>query len=180
MTEESDLQRINALFQVYEVRTTGTVIKYYGEPKVNSKTLLTHLWNDFAQRGYDIVLRREHGEYVLLAIPVGYAGEKKHVNAILAIATVFATMFTGAVLFYGVNPLAQPLLLQGLPLRGCGRVSSRLARARSLLSGKAARNECKLTVLHTTTVFFRRSEVLAHSYSSRELFQIESHFLMWR
>jgi len=116
VTEQGDLDRIDAVFQVYEVRTSGPVIKYYGEPKVDSKTLFTHLWNDFAQRGYDIELRREHGEYVLLAIPVSNADEKKHVNVILAIATVFAIMLTGAVLFYGVNPLAQPLLIyKGLP-----------------------------------------------------------------
>jgi membrane-associated protease RseP (regulator of RpoE activity) len=101
---------------VYEVRTSGSIIKYYGEPKVDSKTLFTHLWSDFAQRGYDIELRREHGEYVLLAMPVSNADEKKHVNVILAIATVFATMLTGAVLFYGVDPFTQPsLIYKGLP-----------------------------------------------------------------
>ena len=116
MTEQSDLERINAVFQVYKVRTSGSVIKYYGEPKVDSKTLFTHLWNDFAQRGYDIELRREHGEYVLLATPASDAGEKKHVNVVLAIATVFAIMLTGAVFFYGVNPFEQPLLIyKGLP-----------------------------------------------------------------
>ena len=116
MTEQGDLGRINAVFQVYEVRTSGSIIKYYGEPKVDSKTLFTHLWSDFAQRGYDIELRREHGEYVLLAMPVSNADEKKHVNVILAIATVFATMLTGAVLFYGVDPFTQPsLIYKGLP-----------------------------------------------------------------
>ena len=116
MTEQGDLDRINAVFQVYKVRTSGSIIKYYGEPKVDSKTLFTHLWSDFAQRGYNIELRREHGEYVLLAMPVSNADEKKHVNVILAIATVFATMLTGAVLFYGVNPFTQPLLIyKGLP-----------------------------------------------------------------
>ncbi|MGB7901742.1 MAG: hypothetical protein WCG09_04835 [Halobacteriota archaeon] len=96
MTEQTDLDRINAVFRVYEVRTNGSVIKYYGEPKVDSKTLFTHLWNDFAQRGYDIELRREHCEYVLMATPMRDSGEKKHINVILAIATVFAIMLTGA------------------------------------------------------------------------------------
>jgi membrane-associated protease RseP (regulator of RpoE activity) len=116
VTEQTDLDRINAVFRVYEVRTNGSVIKYYGEPKVDSKTLFTHLWNDFAQRGYDIELRREHGEYVLMATPMRDSSEKKHINVILAIATVFAIMLTGAVLFYSVNPFAQPLLIyRGLP-----------------------------------------------------------------
>jgi membrane-associated protease RseP (regulator of RpoE activity) len=116
VTEQSDLDQVNAVFQVYEVRTNGSVIKYYGEPKVDSKALFAHLWNRFAERGYDIELRREHGEYVLQATPVSDAGEKKHINVILAIATVFTVMLTGAVLFYGVNPFTQPwLIYEGLP-----------------------------------------------------------------
>ena len=122
MTEQTDLDRINAVFRVYEDRTNGSVIKYYGEPKVDSKTLFTHLWNDFAQRGYDIELRREHGEYVLMATPMRDSGEKKHINVILAIATVFAIMLTGAVLFYSVNPFGSPCLSIGAclsRLRSC-------------------------------------------------------------
>ena len=116
MTDAYGLDRINTVFHVYEVQTDGAVIKYYGEPKVDGKTLFSYLWNDFAERGYEIEMRREHGEYVLVAKPVSDTSENEHVNVVLAIATILAITLTGAVLFYGVNPLTQPeLIYKGLP-----------------------------------------------------------------
>jgi membrane-associated protease RseP (regulator of RpoE activity) len=110
------LDRINIVFHVYEIQTSGPIIRYYGEPLVDSKTLFATLWNDFAERGYDLELKREHGEFILLAIPHSEADEKKHVNVILAIATAFAITLTGAVLFYGVDPISDPFLIyKGLP-----------------------------------------------------------------
>jgi membrane-associated protease RseP (regulator of RpoE activity) len=110
------LDRINAVFHVYEIRTSGPVIRYYGEPLVDSKTLLATLWNDFAGRGYELELKREHGEFILLALPVSDTNDNKHVNVILAIATTLAITLTGAVLFYGVNPITDPFLIyKGLP-----------------------------------------------------------------
>jgi len=116
LNELVNLDRINIVFHVYEIQTSGPVIRYYGEPLVDSKTLLASLWNDFADRGYELELKREHGEFVLLAIPVSNTDDKKHVNVILAIATAFAITLTGAVLFYGVDPITDPLLIyKGLP-----------------------------------------------------------------
>ncbi len=116
MNELVNLDRINIVFHVYEIQTSGPVIRYYGEPLVDSKTLLASLWNDFADRGYELELKREHGEFVLLAIPVSNTDDKKHVNVILAIATAFTITLTGAVLFYGVDPITDPLLIyKGLP-----------------------------------------------------------------
>ncbi len=116
MNELVNLDRINIVFHVYEIQTSGPVIRYYGEPLVDSKTLLASLWNDFADRGYEPELKREHGEFVLLAIPVSNTDDKKHVNVILAIATAFAITLTGAVFFYGVDPITDPLLIyKGLP-----------------------------------------------------------------
>lgn len=116
MNELVNLDRINIVFHVYEIQTSGPVIRYYGEPLVDSKTLLASLWNDFADKGYELELKREHGEFVLLAIPVSNTDDKKHVNVILAIATAFAITLTGAVLFYGVDPITDPLLIyKGLP-----------------------------------------------------------------
>ena len=116
MNELINLDRINIVFHVYEIQTSGPVIRYYGEPLVDSKALLASLWNDFADKGYELELKREHGEFVLLAIPVSNTDDKKLVNVILAIATAFAITLTGAVLFYGVDPITDPLLIyKGLP-----------------------------------------------------------------
>jgi membrane-associated protease RseP (regulator of RpoE activity) len=116
VNEPVNLDRINIVFHVYEMQAAGPVIKYYGEPKVDSKTLFATLWNEFAERGYDVELKREHGEFVLLATPISDADDKKHINVILAIATALAIMLTGAVLFYDVNPFTEPFLIyKGLP-----------------------------------------------------------------
>ncbi|MGZ4864016.1 MAG: site-2 protease family protein [Halobacteriota archaeon] len=116
MNELVSLDQINNVFHVYEIRTNGPVTRYYGEPLVAGKTLLASLWNDFAERGYELELKREHGEFVLLAIPVSNTDEKKHINVILAIATAFAITLTGAVFFYGVDPITDPFLIyKGLP-----------------------------------------------------------------
>jgi membrane-associated protease RseP (regulator of RpoE activity) len=110
------LDRINSVFHVYEIKASGPAIRYYGEPLVDSKTLFATLWKDFAERGYDLELKREHGEFILLAMPFSDADDKKYVNVILAIATVLAITLTGAVLFYGINPITDPLLIyKGLP-----------------------------------------------------------------
>ncbi len=116
MNDLISLDRINTVFHVYEIQTSGPIIRYYGEPLVDSKTLFATLWNDFAERGYDLELKREHGEFILLAIPHSDADDKKHINVILAIATTLAITLTGAVLFYGVNPISDPFLIyKGLP-----------------------------------------------------------------
>ncbi len=116
MNDLVSLDRINAVFHVYEIQASGPVVRYYGEPLVNSKTLLATLWNDFAGKGYELELKREHGEFILLAMPVSDADDNKHVNVILAIATTLAITLTGAVLFYGVNPITDLLLIyKGLP-----------------------------------------------------------------
>jgi membrane-associated protease RseP (regulator of RpoE activity) len=116
VNEPVSLDRINVVFDVYEMQAVGRVVRYYGEPKVRSKTLFATLWNDFAEKGYDLSLNREHGEFVLVATPLSAAAEKKYINAGLAVATALAAMVTGAVLFYDVNPVTDPqLVYKGLP-----------------------------------------------------------------
>lgn len=110
------LDRINVVFDVYEMQAAGRVLRYYGEPKVRSQTLFATLWNDFAEKGYDLSLNREQGEFVLVATPISAAEEKKYINVSLAVATALAAMVTGAVLFYGVDPITDPqLIYKGLP-----------------------------------------------------------------
>lgn len=78
--------------------------------------LFATLWNDFAEQDYDLSLNREHSEFLLVATPVSAASEKPYVNAGLAIATAFAAMVIGAVLFYDVNIITDPKLVwKGLP-----------------------------------------------------------------
>jgi membrane-associated protease RseP (regulator of RpoE activity) len=116
LNEPVSLERINSVFHVYEMQAVGPVIRYFGEPLVDSKTLFATLWNEFAERGYNIELKREHGEFILVALPVNDTDDKKHINVILAIVTAMTVTMTGAVLFYGVNPITNPLqIYKGLP-----------------------------------------------------------------
>jgi len=116
MTGPVELDKINSVFYVYEIRSKGPTIKYYGEPQVDGRTLYQALWSDFYDNGYNIELKREHGEFVLTARPTQEDNDKKAVHLILVVFTALTVMVTGASLFYDVNPLSNPLLVfKGLP-----------------------------------------------------------------
>ncbi len=116
MTDVVSLDAINPVFHVYEIRNDGATIRYYGEPQVDAQTLYRSLWNDFNQKGYHIELKREHGEFALVARPAAEERERPYINLALAVITALTVTVTGAVLFYDVNPLVNPLLLyKGLP-----------------------------------------------------------------
>lgn len=116
MTGPVELDKINSVFYVYEIRSHGPTIEYYGEPQVDSKTLYQALWNEFYGKGYNVELKREHGEFVLTARPTREDKDKKAVHLILMVFTALTVMVTGAVLFYDVNPLANPFLVyKGVP-----------------------------------------------------------------
>ncbi len=116
MTDLVSLDVINPAFRVYEIRNTGSTIRYYGEPQVDAQTLYRSLWHHFSERGYQIELKREHGEFILAAHPAAESNERSYVNLILAAVTALTVTVTGATLFYGVNPLENPIqIYKGLP-----------------------------------------------------------------
>ncbi len=116
MTVAVSLDKISTVFHVYEVKKTGDAIIFYGDPLADSTTIHKTLWRDFAQEGYNLELRRDYGEFVLVATPFKAAQENVSINVALAIITAFTTMISGAVFFYNVNPLTNPLLIiRGLP-----------------------------------------------------------------
>ncbi len=116
MTGVVSLDVINPVFHVYEIRNDGSTIRYYGEPYVDAQTLYRSLWSAFNQKGYHIELKREHGEYVLIAHPAVEEKERPYINLVLAVVTALTITVTGATLFYNVNPLVNPLqVYKGLP-----------------------------------------------------------------
>lgn len=116
MTDVVSLDVINPVFHVYEIRNDGFTIRYYGEPQVDAQTLYRSLWNNFNEKGYRIELKREHGEFVLVARPAAEEKERPYVNLVLAVITALTVTVTGAVLFYDVNLLVNPLqVYKGLP-----------------------------------------------------------------
>ncbi|PSQ27779.1 hypothetical protein BRD03_06070 [Halobacteriales archaeon QS_9_68_17] len=97
-----------ASFRVYEVRTDGDRVLYFGDPLVPPDTLLERVWPRFRDDGYEVQLSRQTGEYVLVAEPVSEGIDGiPWTNVVLAVATVFSTLFVGTV-WYGLDPMANP------------------------------------------------------------------------
>ncbi len=110
------LDKINTVFHVYEVKKMGDAIKFYGDPLTDGITIYKTLWDDFAQNGSNLELRREYGEFVLIATPFKHEKDNISINIILVVLTAFTTMISGAFFFYNVNPIANPFLIyRGLP-----------------------------------------------------------------
>ncbi len=103
------LETIESVFAVYETRTDGEQLLYYGDPLLAPESAMEELWPTFRDAGYEVQLTRRHGEFVLVAEPtdVGIDGIP-WTNVVLFVATVFSTLFAGAQWYY-VNPLEDPV-----------------------------------------------------------------------
>ncbi|QLG49430.1 site-2 protease family protein [Natrinema halophilum] len=105
------IDRIESVFAVYEVRRENEKLVYYGDPLTHPQRVMSELWSDFRNRGYDTTLETRHGEYVLVAEPrsVGIDGVP-WTNVFLLLATVASTLFVGAWWWYpSVDPFANPI-----------------------------------------------------------------------
>jgi len=112
-------EEVASLFEVYEVRTEGETVLYIGEPCASRERLEKDLWALFHERGYEVSVRRGYqsetglpisrGEHVLVAEPrsVGIDGVP-WLNVGLFVATVFSTLFAGAVFWYQVPITEEP------------------------------------------------------------------------
>ncbi|AKB86023.1 site-2 protease family protein [Methanococcoides methylutens] len=100
-------QNVHPLFKAYEVGYSDGDIHFYGVPLVDRRSIHNALWGLFAAKGYRLEIRSELGEDVLIASPIKQVPERIWINVILAIATVFTTMFAGAMMF-GVDIFSNP------------------------------------------------------------------------
>jgi membrane-associated protease RseP (regulator of RpoE activity) len=109
--------RLAETFRVYEVdAATDEGVKYYGDPVVDSETILQRIGPLFRERGYRVALREEMGEHVLVAQQrsVGVDGIP-WTNVLLAVATLASTLFAGS-RWYGLDVLGDPAsILQAWP-----------------------------------------------------------------
>lgn len=96
------------VFRVYEIRTDGDQLVYYGEPRVPRERLMQRVWPLFRDEGYEVTLSRQRGEFVLVAEPVeiGLSGVP-WTNILLFVATVASTLYAGAN-WYHVDVFANP------------------------------------------------------------------------
>jgi membrane-associated protease RseP (regulator of RpoE activity) len=106
---------VHPFFKVYEVGYVDGDIYFYGVPITDKQTITNSLWGKFGAKGYRFALVSELGEDVLIASPIHEVPERIWINVVLAIATVFTTMFAGAAMF-GVDIFNEPSgFIKGLP-----------------------------------------------------------------
>ena len=108
-----------SVFHTYQVRRDGEEVLYIGDPLVSPATVEREVWETFRERGFEPTLRREEpGDggglpgtgWVLVAEPhsVGPDGIP-WTNVILGILTVISTLLVGAIEWYRIDVMADPL-----------------------------------------------------------------------
>ncbi|APX97957.1 site-2 protease family protein [Natronorubrum daqingense] len=105
------LERIESVFSVYEVRTEGDQLVYYGNPLMQPEQVMRELWPAFREAGYDPQLTTRYGEFVLVAEPIDLGIDGiPWTNIVLLVATVFSTLFVGAAWWYpSLDPISNPI-----------------------------------------------------------------------
>jgi membrane-associated protease RseP (regulator of RpoE activity) len=98
---------LDGVFQVYETRTDGERLLYFGQAEAPRDRVLRQLWPEFRDAGYELHLSTRLGETVLVAEPrdSGAAGIP-WLNVALFVATVLSTLLAGAIWWYYVPPAA--------------------------------------------------------------------------
>lgn len=93
------------VFRVYETRTDGDRLLYFGQPERPTDEVVRALWSTFREEGYELHLHEQLGEYVLVAEPRSPGGNGiPWTNLVLFVTTVFSTLLVGAVGWYFVDP----------------------------------------------------------------------------
>ncbi|MXV61353.1 site-2 protease family protein [Natronorubrum sp. JWXQ-INN-674] len=105
------LERVESVFTIYEIRTEGDQLLYYGDPRVHPEQALRELWPVFRRAGYELQLTTRYGEYVLVAEPVSVGIDGiPWTNIVLLLSTAISTLFVGALWWYpGLDPVANPV-----------------------------------------------------------------------
>jgi membrane-associated protease RseP (regulator of RpoE activity) len=94
------------VFRVYETRTDGDRLLYFGRTQAPRDRVLRRLWPEFREAGYELHLSTRLGETVLIAEPRTDDGGVPWLNVALFLGTVLSTLLAGAVWWYYVPPSA--------------------------------------------------------------------------
>lgn len=108
-------EKIRPVFSIYDIQHADGNIFFFGVPKEEIKVIFNKLFPVFFEKGYQFSIKYDLGEHILIASPFVPQKERRWINAVLAIATVFTTMVVGSLLF-GADPVKFPIdVLKGLP-----------------------------------------------------------------
>ena len=108
-------EKINPFFSIYDIQHEQGNIYFFGTPKQEINIIFQKLWPLFSEKGFQFTMKYDLGEHILIASPFSPVKERRWINVVLAVATIFTTMFGGSLLF-GANPFTSPVeVLKGLP-----------------------------------------------------------------
>ncbi len=112
-------EKINPLFSIYDIQQQGGDIYFFGMPKEDINAIYQKLYPVLLEKGYQLSIKYELGEHVLMASHFKQAAEthaeRWWINAVLALATVITTMVMGSLLF-GADPISNPSdVTKGIP-----------------------------------------------------------------
>src|SRR5659263_118413 len=108
-------EKIRPVFSIYDIQHADGNIYFFGVPKEEIKVIFNKLFPLFSEKGYQFTIKYDLGEHILIASPFSPQKERRWINVVLAIATIFTTMVVGSLLF-GADPITSPAdVLKGLP-----------------------------------------------------------------
>ncbi len=108
-------EKITPFFSIYDIQQQDSTIYFFGVPKKDAGNVAQQSGRFFFEKGYQLDVKYELGEHVLVVSPFEPVKERRWINVVLAMATFFTTMVVGSLLF-GVDPFSSPSqVIRGLP-----------------------------------------------------------------
>ena len=106
---------ITPFFTIYDIQQDGNTVFFFGIPKEDAGDIAQNSGKFFFEKGYQLDVKYELGEHVLVVSPFEPVKERRWINVALFFATVLTTMVVGSLLF-GIDPITSPSqVLKGLP-----------------------------------------------------------------
>lgn len=113
--DEELAEKISQVFSIYDIQHENGNIFFFGIPREDMRAIYQKLWHVFAEKNYQLSVKYELGEHMLIASPFAPAHERRWINVVLAIATFITTMVVYS-FFFGANPINNLSdVLQGIP-----------------------------------------------------------------
>ena len=113
--EQELSEKIRPVFSIYDIQHADGNIFFFGVPKEEIRVIFEKLYPFFSEKGYQFTIKYDLGEHILIASPFSPQKERRWINVVLAIATIFTTMVVGSILF-GADPFTTNAdVLKGVP-----------------------------------------------------------------
>src|SRR5659263_596292 len=115
MTEQELREKINQVFSINDIQHADGNIYFFGTPKEDIRIIFQKLWPLLSEKGFQFTIKYDLGEHILIASPFSPAKERRWINYVLAIVTIFTTMIVGSLLFGGHPDISPADVMKGLP-----------------------------------------------------------------